>query len=161
MNKIKNIKKGFTLLELLVVVLIIGILTAIALPQYQKVVLKSKLTAVKNNAQTLARAVQHYYLIYDKAPDSLDDLDINIPKSHCYFNYRNANIHEIKCNVSSGNKQVSYIAQAYYKSSKIDRYCYTFDINNLSSISNKVCQEETKRTSPNQCPSNYCSYQYP
>ena len=55
-------KKAFTLIELLVVVLIIGILSAIALPQYQKAVVKAKYSRFKPVVRAIADAEEVYYL---------------------------------------------------------------------------------------------------
>lgn len=55
-------KKAFTLIELLVVVLIIGILAAIALPQYQKAVEKSRIAGAISVIKTVAQGIDLYLL---------------------------------------------------------------------------------------------------
>ena len=54
--------KAFTLIELLVVVLIIGILAAIALPQYQVAVEKSRLSEALSMVSSLQKAMDVYVL---------------------------------------------------------------------------------------------------
>ena len=55
-------KKAFTLIELLIVVLIIGILAAIAVPQYEKSVEKAKFSKYIEWSRRLFHAEREYYL---------------------------------------------------------------------------------------------------
>ena len=70
-------KKGFTLIELLVVVLIIGILSAVALPQYQKAVLKSRLSTVMSNVRTIGNSLELYRLANGTYPED-DDANVSV-----------------------------------------------------------------------------------
>ena len=79
MIKQKILKSGFTLLELLVVVLIIGILAAIALPQYNKAVLKSRLHTGIPLVESLYRAQQVYAIANGDYATDIDALDVKIP----------------------------------------------------------------------------------
>jgi len=54
-------KKGFTLIELMIVVAIIGILAAIAIPQFAQLVAKSQEGATKGNLGTLRSSLSIYY----------------------------------------------------------------------------------------------------
>lgn len=65
---------GFTFVELMVVVSIIVILISIAIPIYQKSIIRTKESVLKNNLFTLRTVIDNYTYDKEKAPQSLQDL---------------------------------------------------------------------------------------
>lgn len=60
--KINYKGRGFTLVEIMIVVVIIGLLAAMAIPAFAKVMEQSRLKAVTNNLRQFANAAQQYML---------------------------------------------------------------------------------------------------
>jgi prepilin-type N-terminal cleavage/methylation domain-containing protein len=104
----KNSSKAFTLVELLIVVVIIGILAMAAMPQYQRMVWRARLAEVPVIVGTISQAEQLFYAEHGKYPQPFDaiscyaghgvdpndpvfsglqkTLNIEIPSS-CFFRY--------------------------------------------------------------------------
>ena len=64
--------KGFTLLELLIVVVIIGILAAIAIPAYNSYLDTAKITLAQGALDTIRKTLESYHIDYQEYPDSID-----------------------------------------------------------------------------------------
>ena len=69
----KNVQKGFTLIELMIVVAIIGILAAIAIPAYQDYTIRSKVTELVNAAGVCKTGVAEYYQSKGVMPANVGD----------------------------------------------------------------------------------------
>jgi len=67
-------ESGFTLVELMIVMTIIGLLSAIAIPSYIRSVQKAKEAVLKEDLHTLRMAIDSYTVDKEKAPQGLDDL---------------------------------------------------------------------------------------
>ena len=65
---------GFSLIELMIVVAIIGILVAIALPQYQNYQIRSKVTEALSVTEGVKRSLEVFYLDHGRWPDSATDV---------------------------------------------------------------------------------------
>ena len=157
MKEIKNANKGFTLLELLVVVLIIGILAAIALPQYQMAVGKAKFSTLKTITRDVQASAQRYYLIQGTYEGVNSNLDITIPSGINCMVWVGAGADQVAC-----NKEIFGIATYYYvfRDTGMPRSCHVYSTD-IMDKSNRLCQKETgKVASSKYCNTEWCSYSY-
>lgn len=94
-------EKGFTIMELMVVIVIIGVLAAIGVPAYNNMVEKARETACKANKRTIATAVGMYFAEHGAYVAVADTTVANV-----YDDYLD-NITGIRCPTANGAYAVS------------------------------------------------------
>jgi general secretion pathway protein G len=70
----RSAEQGFTLLELMIVMVVIGLLAAIAIPSYTNNIRNAKEAVLKEDLHTMRTAIDSYTVDKQKAPETLDDL---------------------------------------------------------------------------------------
>ena len=136
-------KQAFTLIELLVVVLIIGILAAVALPQYEKSVMKSRYSTLMALTNSIADAEESYYLANGTYTNDFEALavepsgcSLSEEKSECVYPWGKcilltgaAYASRVLCANTSGlkNAYARYLANMTLAGTMANqRYCWAF-----------------------------------
>jgi general secretion pathway protein G len=74
MQRMGNKPRGFTLIEMMIVISLILVLISIAVPMYNRAILRAKESTLRQDLFTLRDVIQQYTLDKQKAPQTLDDL---------------------------------------------------------------------------------------
>lgn len=144
-------KQAFTLIELLVVVLIIGILAAIALPQYERAVMRTRHQQAVAFGDLCIKAQKVYYLEHGTYTLNFDEFSISIPtptktlgRNTVYYDWgwcqlrNNAGIVDLNCYPNNSPRyQINFNGNI--------RSC--FGGQDLPTF-NAVCQIETGKINP-------------
>lgn len=107
-------KQGFTLIELLIVVAIIAILAAIAIPNFLAAQVRSKVSRVKADIRTAATAVESYYIDYNDYPKSVPVAQVFSGSRNSAYSYLPDTI-TTPVSYISNNKIVDAFAQGIYQ----------------------------------------------
>ena len=160
-------KQAFTLIELLVVVLIIGILAAVALPQYQKAVWKSRYATLKSTVNAFAQAEEAYYMANGTYARDADELSLSFPGvissslneykgtynfswGHCNLYHRTEVNSYVECFLNRNGVRILSYAR-YLQHTPIApgvQYCAAFNATSLSDVQHRVCKSESGLAAP-------------
>ena len=67
-------RRGFTLVELMIVMTVVTVLISLAVPMYQKAIVRAKESVLRNNLFTMRTLIDEYTFDKQKAPQTLEDL---------------------------------------------------------------------------------------
>lgn len=79
-------QQGFTIIELLVAIVIIGVLAAVAIPKFNEVSAKAKCSELAVNLSTFERLKTFHYEVYGDADATLAEIGLDLPESR-WFDY--------------------------------------------------------------------------
>lgn len=126
-SKAKQMKKntGFTLIEIMVVVAIVGILTSIAYPAYQESIRRSNRAAAKAALLDIASRQEKFFSLNNQYTD-LATLKV----STTLTNNSSTNIYILSMNINNANNPPTFTATATAQGNQAGDSCGNFSINN-------------------------------
>ena len=99
----KKIQSGFTLIEMMVAVAIVGIIAAIALPSYQATVRKSNRAEAKTELMDVAQRLQRCYTLYAKFNDAKCGIYTDLTNAD-FYTTRGGHYYVIKIDVPNAGE---------------------------------------------------------
>lgn len=141
-----NKKKGFTLLEMMVVVIIIGVLVYISVPMYEKVVQQSSVSDALHNMNMFSEAQSKYFMMNGAYADSLSKLETPLKSEDDEvftnnFTYSAGNPKDDDfCIYANSNTWDYVLAKNYKKNSKV--LCTGSDCEKINSFVDEGNYEE-------------------
>lgn len=73
---------GFTLIEMMIVVAIIGILASLAIPKYGKYMEKTRVVSAQGEMRSITTVLEEYNIENARYPESLDDEELELPQKY-------------------------------------------------------------------------------